>query len=170
MQLLPTLTEADTASLEALNRKLWAYVEGEYHQTPHRGLDGETPLDRWAKCGDEVSYLPPQEDLDALFLSEAKRKVQKDRTVSLHGLVYEIDASLVGATVTLRFDPSQVGRAIEVWADGKKIHTAKVVDVYANCFVKRERPSRSLTPSAAAPPPPPGLRLSDLGSKDEEGR
>jgi transposase InsO family protein len=173
MQLLPTLTEADTSSLEKLNRRLWAYVEGEYHQTPHRGLDRETPLDRWAKCADEVRYLPPQEDLDALFLSEAKRKVQKDRTVSLNGLVYEVDASLVGTTVTLRFDPSQPGRAIQVWAAGEKSHTtAKVVDVYANCFVKRDRPSRTLTPSSAAPPPPAGLRLADLGStsSDEECR
>lgn len=73
MQLLPTLTQADTVSLEALNRRLWAYVEGEYHQTPHRGLDRETPLDRWAKSADEVSYFPQQqEDLDALFLSETK--------------------------------------------------------------------------------------------------
>ena len=171
-QLLPTLADSDTASLEALNRRLWAYVEGEYHQSPHRGLDRETPLDRWAKSADEVRYLPPQEDLDALFLSEAKRKVQKDRTVSLNGLVYEVDASLVGATVTLRFDPSLAGRGIEVWAAGKKVHTAKVVDVYANCFVKRDRPSRTLTPSTAAPPPQPGLRLADLGPKksEEEGR
>lgn len=169
MQLLPTLSEADTHSLEALNRRLWAYVEGEYHHTPHRGLDQETPLDRWAKCADEVRYLPPQEDLDALFLAEARRKVQKDRTVSLNGLVYEVDASLVGETVTLRFDPSQVGRPIEVWAAGKKVHTAKVVDLYANCFVKRERPSRTLAPSTEAAPPPAGLRLSDLTSK-REGR
>jgi putative transposase len=169
MQLLPTLTEADTSSIEALNRRLWAYVEGEYHQAPHRGLDRETPLDRWAKCADEVKYLPPREDLDALFLSEAKRKVQKDRTISLNGLVYEVDAAFVGTTVTLRFDPSRPGRPIEVLVPGHKAQTAKVVNVYANCFVKRDRPSRTLTASAAAPPPPAGLRLSDLGD-DEEGR
>lgn len=169
MQLLPTLTEGDTSSLEALNRRLWAYVEGEYHQAPHRGLDRETPLDRWARCADEVKYLPPQEDLDELFLSEAKRKVQKDRTISLNGLVYEVDAALVGTTVTLRFDPSNPGRAIQVCAPGQGPRTAKVVDVYANCFVKRERPSRTLTASSAAPPPPAGLRLSELGD-DEGGR
>jgi hypothetical protein len=167
MQLLPTLTEADTSSLEALNRRLWAYVEGEYHQAPHRGLDRETPLDRWAKCGDEVKYLPPQEDLDALFLSEARRKVQKDRTISLNGLVYEVDAALVGTTVLLRFDPSNPGRPIQVCVPGQKTQSAKVVDVYANCFVKRDRPSRTLTPSAAAPLPPSGLRLSDLGDDGE---
>jgi putative transposase len=34
MQLLPRLTEADTSSLEALDRRLWAWVEGESHQAP----------------------------------------------------------------------------------------------------------------------------------------
>jgi len=80
-----------------------------------------------------------------------------------------VDASLVAATVTLRYDPSQPGRAIEVWAAGQKVHTAKVVDVYANCFVKRDRPSRTLIASAAAPPPPEGLRLAALDSKKLEG-
>jgi transposase InsO family protein len=171
MQLLPTLTDADTASLEALNRRLWAYVEGEYHHAPHRSLDQETPLERWAKSADEVRYLPPADNLDDLFLSEAKRKVQKDRTVSLNGLVYEVDASLVGGTVTLRFDPSQPGRPIQVHAAGQPPMTAKVVDVYANCFVKRNRPSRTLVPDTSAPPPPAGLRLADLAKKrdDEEG-
>jgi hypothetical protein len=155
MQLLPTLTEADTVSLEALNRRLWAYVEGEYHQSPHRGIELETPLERWAKCADEVRYLKPEEDMSDLFLFEAKRKVQKDRTVSLNGLVYEVDAALVGATVVLRFDPSLPGRSVDVWVQGKKIQTAKRVDVYANCFVKRERPSRSLIPTRLSSPQSP---------------
>src|SRR5690242_14309787 len=45
MQLLPTLSAADTASLSALNARLGGWVEGEYHRTPHRGLGGLTPLD-----------------------------------------------------------------------------------------------------------------------------
>lgn len=170
MQLLPTLSEADVSSLDALNRRLWAYIEAEYHHSPHRGLDRETPLDRWAKCADEVHFLATDVNLDELFLSEQKRKVQKDRTVSLNGLIYEVDAALVGATVTLRFDSTLPGRAIQVFADGRKFQNAKVVDVYANCFVKRERPSRTLTPSTPPEAPPPGLRLSQTISHDDKGR
>ena len=36
---------AERETLESLNRSLWAWIEGEYHQTPHRGLDGRTPLE-----------------------------------------------------------------------------------------------------------------------------
>ena len=48
-----------TLSLEALNRSLWAWVEGEYHQSPHRGLDGRTPLEQWALAGENVRYPGP---------------------------------------------------------------------------------------------------------------
>ena len=150
LQLLPLLQPADLSSLDALNRRLWAWVEGEYHRSPHRGLDGATPLDKWGQVADEVRYLGP--DIDDLFLQEAKRKVAKDRTVSLDSVVYEVDAALVGEAVVLRYDPSKPGRAIQVWLKGKKVQDAKVVDVHANCFVKREKPE--------------GLRLADLAKKE----
>jgi putative transposase len=162
MQLMPVLSPADTASLDALNRRLWAFIEGEYHQRPHKGLDGETPLDRWAQVADEVRLPEPGADLAALFLFEEKRKVARDRTVSLRGLLYEVDALLVGQTVTLRFDATQSNRPVEVWHKGRKVEMAKRVDLYANCFVKRDHTTKALEPSAAPPPPPAGLRLRDF--------
>lgn len=104
-QLLTRLVTADTDSLDALNRRLWAWVEGEYHHTPHRRLEDRTPLECWALCGEHVRLPDPGLDLDALFLFEAKRRVQRDRTVSLNGVVYEVDAALVGEKVILRYDP-----------------------------------------------------------------
>jgi transposase InsO family protein len=165
-QLLPTLTPDDTASLEALNRRLWAYVEGEYHQAPHRSLDGDTPLERWARTGEQVRF--PEVDLDELFLFETVRRVQKDRTVSLHGVVYEVDAALVGEKVTLRYDPAApAGRPVEVWHERHRIHDAKPLDAYANCFVKRHRPSSTLH-TDTPPPQPQGrpLALRNLRRRD----
>lgn len=155
-QLLPTLSQADTASLEALNRRLWAWVETEYHHHPHRGLDGDTPMDRWA--GARAPRLPePDLDLDALFLFEAKRRVQRDHTVSLNGTVFEVDAALVGQNVTLRFDPSiPAGRGIEVWHEGRLVVRAKPVDAYANCFVRRRRPTQTIEPAEPTAPTDPG--------------
>ncbi len=155
-RLLPTLRSEDLASLDALNRRLWAWVEGEYHRSPHRGLGGETPLDKWARVADEVRYLGT--NLDDLFLHEAKRKVAKDRTVSLNGIAYEVDAALVGETVALRYDPSRPGRPVQVWLKGTRVQEAKVVDTHANCFVRRERPAGAARPA---------LKLSDLAGKEE---
>jgi hypothetical protein len=168
-QLLPRLTPADTASLEALNRRLWAWVEGEYHHTPHRSLEGDTPLERWTRSAAEVRFPAPTLDLDELFLFETKRRVQKDRTVSLNGCVYEVDAALVGETVTLRYDPhAPPGRAVQVWHAEQLLQQARPLDAYANCFVKRNRPARTLESSTPAPEPPRSrLALRDLQPRDE---
>ncbi len=167
MQLLPTLGEADTKSLDALNRRLWAWVEGEYHMSPHKGLDGATPLDRWTMSAHDVRLVGPECDLDELFLFEQKRKVQKDRTVSLLGVVYEVDASLVGETVTLRFDPSRRGRPVDVYFKGRKIEKAKRVDLYANCFVRRDHTTKALCPDKRLDDPPAGLPLRDLKRRED---
>jgi hypothetical protein len=103
-----------------------------------------------------VRFPEPDLDLEDLFLFEAARKVQKDRTVSLNGVIYEVDAALVGERLTLRYDPAPLsGRPVQVWHAGQKIQLAKPVDLYANCFVKRDRPSRTLNPDTAAPEPKP---------------
>jgi len=163
-QLLTRLAPEDTASLAALNRRLAAWIEGEYHMSPHRGLDGATPLERWAESAAGVRYPEPGLDLDDLFLYEAKRKVQKDRTVSLNGVLYEVDAALVGETLTLRFDPAAPPqRPVQVCHRGQVVGLARVLEPYANCFVKRNRPARTLSVEGPAPEPPASaLRLREL--------
>ena len=136
-QLIGRLAPEDTASLAALNRRLGGWLEGEYHHAPHRGLENATPLERWTMSADAVRYPDPDVELDELFLFETLRKVQKDRTVSLDGRLYEVDASFIGEKVTLRFDPARPDAAVTVIHAGQTIGRARQVDLYANCFVKR---------------------------------
>ncbi|MCP4901724.1 MAG: transposase [bacterium] len=167
-QLLTRLTPEDTQSLEALNRRLHVWLQSEYHHSPHRGLEGQTPLERWAQTAAEVRFPETGLDLDELFLFETTRKVQKDRTVSLNGTLYEVDAALVGERVTLRYDPAApASRPIQVWHDSRQIQLAKPVDLYANCFVKRHRPSSTIDPDTPAPQPAPStLKLCGLSDED----
>jgi transposase InsO family protein len=169
-QLLAGLGAADTDSLDSLNRKLWAWVEAEYHHSPHRGLDGHTPLDRWAMSAQPPRLPDPQLDLEALFLFEAKRRVQRDRTLSLNGTLFEVDAALIGQTVTLRFEPSApAARGIEVWLDGRFVSRASPLDAYANCFVRRHRPTQAIDPETPAPAPrESGLALRHLRPQDAD--
>jgi putative transposase len=168
MRFLPTLGSNDFDSLDALNRRFWAWVEGEYHRAPHRGLDDTTPLDAWAMRSGDVRVPGPELDLHAMCLSEVKRKVHKDRTLSLDGVVYEVDAALVGEMVTVRFDPTKKGAPVDIWLAGRHVQSARVVDAYANCFVKRNNETRELDTSTRPSPPAQGLRLRDLrrGEKD----
>ena len=165
---LSRLGDQDTASLQALNRSLWAWVEGEYHHAPHRGLHGRTPLDQWALGGENVRYPEPALDLEDLFLFEAKRRVMKDRTVSLHARLYEVDALLVGQTITLRYDPqAPPSRPIEVVHDGQPAGQATRLDAYANTAVKRHRPSWQLQcENPPCEPTPSPLKIHKLKDKD----
>jgi transposase InsO family protein len=168
-QLVSRLGAADTDSLDTLNRRLWAWVEGEYHQAPHRGLDEQTPLDRWAMRADQVRLPGPHLDLDALFLFEARRRVQRDRTVSLNGALFEVDAALVGHTVMLRYDPgAPPARGVEVWHDDQFVARATPLDAYANCFVRRHRPTQNIDPDTPAAAPRSGLALRHLRARDDE--
>lgn len=170
-QFVNRLGPADTESLDALNRRLWAWVEGEYHQTPHRGLEDQTPLDRWAMSAQHVRLPGQAIDLEALFLFEVKRRVQRDRTVSLNGTLFEVDAALIGQSVTVRYDPAApASRGVELWHQGAFVGRATALDAYANCFVRRHRPSQGIDPDAPpAAARPSGLALRDLPARKSDG-
>lgn len=137
MQFLPTLDDTKLASIETMNRAVAAWVEGEYHEAPHRGIHGEAPSDKWARTSEGVRSAPT--NLGDHFLSEQARRVGKDRTVTLDGVAFEVDASLVGERVSLRYDASRTPdkRSPQVFHNGKFIETARKVDALANCYVKR---------------------------------
>jgi hypothetical protein len=170
MQLLPTLESAAPLTLETMNRMLSAWVEGEYHHAPHRGLGGETPADRWARMSADVKM--PDSDVGAHFLYEQKRKVARDRTVTLDGVAFEVDAALVGQTVVLRFDPARAPdrRTVEVWHDQKRVEIARRLDALTNCYVKRHHSSRALEIEATDNDAdvPEGLSMRDLADTADD--
>ena len=132
-QFLSNTDAADHRDLDTLNRRLHAWVEGEYHRTPHRGLDGMTPLDKWARTGDRVRLPDLHDDFDDLFLFEDERLVHRDCTVRLHNRIHEVDAALTGKRVILRHDPTAPrDRPLKVTFDGRDAGVAHPVDTAAN--------------------------------------
>lgn len=151
------LNHVHADSIDEMNRRLWAWIEGEYHLAPHRGLDKETPLDRWVQVAARIKTAGPEIDLDDLFLWEVKRQVRTDRTVSLNGNLYEAAPELVKQNVTLRYDPgAPVSRPLQVWSRGVRHDDATPLDRHANCFVKRDNAK-----------PKPGLDFSSLSDTKE---
>jgi putative transposase len=63
---------------------------------------------------------------------------------------------------------------VEVWHDEKFVARATPLDAYANCFVRRHRPTRNIDPDTApAAPRMTGLAFRDLSArtpKDKEPR
>lgn len=152
-RLLPNLSENDTTSLDSLNRALRVWIEGEYHHTPHNGINQMTPLDKWATCAQKVRLIDAATDLEDVFLFEDQRRVNNDRTVRLRNHLYEVEPHLIREKVVLRYNPETLGtRPIEVVFDGKKTQ-AHLLDIYANARSKRHKP-------------PSGLNFKDFPTKD----
>jgi transposase InsO family protein len=171
MQLMPLIESAAPLSIEAMNRRLAAWVEGEYHRAPHRGLGGETPSHRWARTSEHVRM--PGSDVGECFLFDAKRRVARDRTVTLDGVAFEVDAALVGQVVTLRYDPARAPnkRTVEVWYVGKRVEIARRLDALSNCFVRRNKTRDAIEVDGdAGPDVPEGNAMRDLGGDDDLGR
>ena len=78
-------------------------------------------------------------DLDHAFEHEIRRKVYRDSTVTLDGVLYEVPSSLIGKKITLRYDPSvaPARRRLTILLDGVVCGNARVVDSYANARVRR---------------------------------
>lgn len=146
-QCLAPLEAQGIPDLETLNRHVRSWVESEYHLTGHRGLDGETPFDRWARTAERVRFADPGLDLEQMFLFETTRTVSKARTISLHTQLYQVDAGLQGKTVTLRYDPA-TPHTRPVWVFDKD-HPAGIatpVDLYANTERRQGRPRLRFVP------------------------
>ena len=146
--------------IDALNRLLFAWIEGEYHQRPHRGLGGEKPLDRWMRLSDGIRPLPLDIDLDALFMDEVTRRVGKDGTLALKGRRFEVGPRFIGRKVTVRFDPFDL-RSVLVLVDTGESVRAFPVDLAANRRVRRQ-PHEQESPKQ---PPPPLNSLDDLADE-----
>ena len=92
------------ADLAELNRLFSAWVAVSYHRTVHSETS-QAPLARWAAGVPDPLPLPSPAQLHEAFRWSERRTVRKTATVSLHGNLYQVDASLVRRVVELVFDP-----------------------------------------------------------------
>lgn len=117
--------------LTELNRRFWRWLESEYHQRVHRALDGQSPQERFQQRSEGLRTVPPGMDVDGLFLKRTTRRVRRDATIALDGMMFEVPVSLRGRQVEVRFDPFTYAR-MEVHVDGKKAGNATVLDKEVN--------------------------------------
>jgi len=155
---LPHLTAEHLGSLATLNRAWWAWVEAEYHHTPHRGLDGITPLDRF--LADKELVRPAPDDLDRLMRMKARRKVARDRTIRLDGRVWEAPDGFAGESVTVLYDPYDPSRPVHMLPDRQADEIPlRRLDLHLNAILPRPRREQ---PKADEPAPATGVSYLDL--------
>jgi putative transposase len=127
--------------LEDLNARLWAWSEQVYHRSPHAGLAGLTPLERYQQDLPRIRPLGPlAAQLDAIFQHRLQRLVRKNGTVSYGGRFYEVPYELTGKTVWLLIDP-HTHTAIGVQDEaGTSLGAATPLDALANRNRRRRKP------------------------------
>jgi putative transposase len=156
MQLLPLLPQQLT--LESLNQKLKKWVEEEYQKRKHSST-GQSPLSRYL---DHLALLrPAPRDLLDYFRIPVIRKVDKDRTVSLNGKLYEAPVGLVGKQVMLLYHEHDPQR-IEVIVAERSWGFLVPLNLKANSRVRRTGSKQ--TDRKQAPEPPEALPSYRSGS------
>ena len=143
MQLLSGLSAG--MSLKDLNRALQQWIDTHYHATVHSSTR-QTPLNRYLKHAHLLREAP--KDLDDHFRQRVQRKVDRDRTVSLNGRLYEAPVHLIGSMATLLFhedDPSRV----EAFREGISQGMLVPLDVRVNCKIRRHHDIVELIPAAS---------------------
>ena len=129
--------------LAELNARFVTWLERDYHQTEHRGMDGACPSVRFLAAAEVLRSAPPDEELRRLFLREEPRRVRKDATVSIEGRYFELTPALRGQYVAVRYNPTDLSD-VEIWHQKRFVQIAKPLD-------------RQLNARLPAPPSPPAV-------------
>ena len=87
-------------TLDDLNQTLDHWVQQDYHRRAHSST-GQSPLERFA--GHLELIRKPPLDLDDHFRKEVRRRVNKDRSVSINGRHFEAPTRMIGEQVCLLY-------------------------------------------------------------------
>ena len=129
-QFLAGLDPPALLSIEALNERMWHWLDTVYHRREHSSLQ-TTPLLRWQRDIQQVRQLPPATDMRRLFFHRVDRLVRRDSTFLLRNRFFEAPPPLAGKRIEVRFDPLDLAH-VEIYCDGKPEGAARLVDAVVN--------------------------------------
>ncbi len=125
-------------TLDELNVRLWAWVEGEYHQKPHESLSGKTPLQVWEEDAAAIRWCEDETLLETAFTARIQRLVKNDSTCEVRGLTYEVPTHLRGRKVTIGYNLLTPER---LWVqDGATRIPLRLIDPEGNSHRSRRSP------------------------------
>lgn len=80
------------------------------------------------------------------FRKRVTRKVDKDRTISLNGRLYEAPLAMIGRTVTLAYHEADPAR-IELFSNGTSYGMLVPLDVHVNVRIRRTHDTVDIIPA-----------------------
>ena len=130
---LYTLDVASISSLAEFNSLLKDYMRS-YNTTFHTGIDC-TPFSRYQDTKSHSRTPQSREWLEECFLNRITRKVNKDSTVSINKMSFDVPMQFISMKVDIRYQPSDMDTAFILY-DGKHYPLLRT-DKNANCHTKR---------------------------------
>jgi len=129
------LTAFKGQTLNELNEAFEHWLNNIYHQRKHSSTK-QTPIERFAANLQCLRAAP--DNLHDYFRKVARRKVNKDRSITLNGRLYEAPVALIGKRVELLYHESQPEQ-IEVQYQNKSFGMLVAVNLNVNCRIKRDK-------------------------------
>jgi hypothetical protein len=127
-------------TLHDLNEALDCWIRDIYHDRKHSAT-AQCPIKRFANHMECVRQAP--KDLEDYFRKRARRRVAKDRTISLNSKLYEAPVQLIGQQITLLYHEHDPAR-VESLFKGQSYGLLTPLDLHVNCRVRRHH-NRYLT-------------------------
>lgn len=142
-------------TLEELNR-YWTYYLEEYYQVqPHDGIKeyyeskglsipdaGISPEAEWNRDSRKLVFLDSARVGEA-FLHHEERVVDKGGCITFRGSLYEVSAALIGATVTISYDPMSTDELTIHYKDMEPFKASRI-SIRSYCDRKPEVPASML--------------------------
>lgn len=129
-------------TLNELNIAFDLWVREDYHQRKHSST-GESPLNRF---GNHLEMIrKPPIDLEDHFRKEVRRRVTKDRTVSINNRLYEAPTRFIGEQLSCLFHEHAPDK-VEIIHQGSSHGLLVPLNKQVNADVKRDRPEQGELP------------------------
>jgi transposase InsO family protein len=129
------LSRNKAATLGDLNAAFDAWLTQDYQRKVHSAT-GQSPFDRFTSKMHCLRTAPA--NLKDYFRKVVRRTVNKDRTVTIDGSLFEAPVALIGKRIELLYhqsDPQQV----EARYQNKSFGIIRPVDLNVNCRIKRDK-------------------------------
>lgn len=132
-----TLAKVNVGSLDLLNSNFSEWVE-EYNNKIH-STTKQTPYKRYQDGLECVRPAPTH--LLNYFRQTEFRRVKKDRTVRLMGILFEVPVGLIDKKIELRFHPEDLSE-VEIYFQTRSYGKANVVNPHINSLIGRNWDSK----------------------------
>ena len=122
-------------SLYDINEAFDLWLREDYQQRQHSST-GESPFKRFSSNMECIRCAP--NDLPDHFRKTVRRRVNKDRSVTIDNRLFEAPVELIGKRVELLFHENKP-ELVEIRMAEKSFGNLQQIDLHVNCRVKRDK-------------------------------